>query len=241
MQSLFAPLKNAVMAFFKHDVALRRGEGRVRLVLEDRLREPAPRPPSKLERAVLKETRELTLAREELARVLDEDKSLRSTMRHLAFVEHALQKKGWRGLYKVPLEVLQKALSQLEDLVTNWSPEGLACLRSKMAVAVIDREHHNPEAEADAYRTAAVLDHSPAEAAQEAIETAMASTEDEDAALLAAYAAMGVVAPGAEAAEQPAAVELQGELGSRSAKALARNAPRHPAEAADIRLRDLPA
>src|SRR6187399_1955882 len=99
-QSPLAPLKNAVLAFFKHDVAVRRGDGGVRLVLEDRVREPAQRPPSKNERAAAKETRELTLAREELARVLDQDTALRSTLRHLAFVEHALQKKGWRGLYK---------------------------------------------------------------------------------------------------------------------------------------------
>lgn len=232
--SLFSPLKQAVLAFFKHDLALRRDEGRVRLVLEDRLVEPAKRPLSRAQVAANKESQELAQAREELARVLDQDNKLRAKVRHLAFVEHALEKKGWRGLYKVPLEVLQKALEQLEGLVTNWSPAGLACLRSKMAVAAIDREHNNPEREADAYRTAAVFDSPPMVAAQ-AIENAKAtSIEDEDAALLAAYAAMGVDTPAAE----PVVVEMQGELGSRSARDLARSASRAPqTQAADIRLR----
>lgn len=222
---LLSPLKNAVLAFFRYDVTLRRSAGQVRLVLEDRVHEPKGKPQSRAERAAQKDSHELQLARQELARVLDEDPRLRSRMRHLAFVEHALEKKGWRGLYKVPLDVLQKALQQLEDLVTNWSPEGLACLRSKMAVAVMDREHDNPEAEGDAYRTAAILDN-PVQIAAQAIEQAQASAEDEDAALRAAYEALGVSTPGTP----PAEVEVQGELGSRATPAPAK---------VDIRLRTL--
>jgi hypothetical protein len=235
--TLFAPLKKAVFAFFKHDVALRRAEGRVRLVLEDRPHEPKSKAPSRAEQERHKEAGQLSLARQELARVLDDDPRLRTTMRHLAFVEHALERKGWRGLYRVPLEVLQKALAQLEELVTNWSPEGLACLRSKMAVAVIDREHDNEaDAEADAYRTTAVLENPPMVAAQ-AIKAAQVSSEDEDVALRAAYEMLGLVAPGSDAAP----VEMQGDLGSRSAKGMARSAARVPAASApaDIRLRDL--
>lgn len=238
--SRFELLKKAMLAFFKHDVALRRSDAGVRLVLEDRLQPAAVKPPSRAEQSALKDERELAEARTELARALDEDSSLRSRMRHLAFVEHALAKKGWRGLYKVPLDVLQKALAQLEGLVHNWSPAGLACLRSKMAVAVIDREHQDPGGrEADAYRTAAVLDSAPQLAAQ-AIDDAKAaaSDEDEDAALMAAYAALGTVAP-ASLQRPAAAVEMQGELGSRSAKMLVRSAARGSAEAVDIRLRDL--
>lgn len=238
--TFFSPLKRAVLAFFKHDVTLRRDDGRVRLVLEDRICEPKARPLTKAEQTAKKADRELALARDELARVLDDDPSLRSTLRHLAFVEHALEKKGWRGLYKVPLEVLDKALEQLENLVTNWSPEGLAALRSKMAVAVMDREHEEPDADAQAQ--ASMLE-SPQVLAERVIETAMASSsDDEDAALLAAYAAMGV-ASSAPADVPETAVELQGELGSRSARDLARGGARSPASAAptplEIRLRDL--
>ena len=47
-------------------------------------------------------------------------------------------------------EVLTHALEQLEGLVTNWSPVGLATLRSKMAVAIIEREHIRSAGRGDA-------------------------------------------------------------------------------------------
>jgi len=229
--NLFSPVRRAVRAFFKQDVKLQRGGTGVRLVLEDRLAAPAARPLTRAELQDQKDKQALKGARDELARVLDEDARGRSNLRHLAFVEHALEKKGWRGLYKIPLPVLQKGLEQLEAQVSNWSPAGLACLRSKMAVAVIDREHQDVDKEADAYRTAAVLDNPP-EAAALAIDAARGQAEevDDDAALLAAYATLGTVAPGG-------AVEMQGELGSPSAKALPRERVSPVAE--PIRLRDL--
>jgi hypothetical protein len=128
----------------------------------------------------------------------------RQTMRHLVFVEQALAKKGLKALHKLPLDVLQHALAQLEGLVTNWSPVGLASLRSKMAVAIIDRDHLDHDAEADVYRTAAVLD-APCPRPVCAPESALGPSDDD--ALAAAYAALGAVAPGA--------VETQSELGSR--------------------------
>ena len=233
-------LAKAVRAFFRHDLALRRGGGGLRIVLEDpALKRPADRPPTKAELAAARAEQELVQSRSELAQLLDQDAALRSKVRHLAFVEQALAKKGWRGLYKVPMELLQRALDQLETLVTNWSPVGLACLRSKMAVAIIDREHQDDDAEADAYRTAAVLDNPPSLAAQ-AIEDARAATDDEeDAVLKAAYAALGALAPDGGAGPSTA-VQLHAELGSPSAKALARSSAKPAAGGAgDIRLRDL--
>jgi hypothetical protein len=225
--SILGRLRHAALAFFKHDLVLQRDEaGARRIRLQDRTR-PVVCVPNRAELAAKKEQAQLDAARRELAELLDREASLRMTLRHLAFVEQALQKKGWRGLYKVPLELLEKALQQLEALVTNWSAEGLACLRSKMAVTLIDREHQD-EDEASAYKTAAVLDAPPAIAAQ-AIDAAraraIASEEpalpepdaDEAAALQAAYAALGVSMPA-----ELGGVELQGELGSPSAKALAR-------------------
>jgi hypothetical protein len=224
-------LRDAALAFFKHDLVVQRDEaGARRIRLQDRSRPAAPAP-SRADVAARRERAQLDAARRELAELLDHDDSLRTTLRHLAFIEQALQKKGWRGLYKVPLELLEKALQQLEALVTNWSAEGLACLRSKMAVALIDREHQD-EDEASAYKTAAVLDSPPAVAAQ-AIDAAKARAlageepalpepaEDEAAALHAAYAALGVSMPA-----ELGGVELQGELGSPSAKALTRAAAR---------------
>jgi len=219
----FSALKRAFLAFFKHDLVLHRSDDGVRLALENRSQPQVPPPPSRAKVAAEREQRDLELARSELAALLDSNVGLRSTLRHLAFVEHALEKKGWRSLYKVPPDVLQSALRQFEGLVTNWSPAGLACLRSKMAVAVIDREHQDPDQEADAYKTAAVLDGPPALAAQ-AIRNAKASSTvaarlpvaeveaegevpdsdgDEDAAaLLAAYAGLGVGARAAKSAPQ---------------------------------------
>jgi hypothetical protein len=156
----------------------------------------------------------------------------RATLKQLVFVEHALQKKGLRALHKLPLPVLQKALEQFEGLVTNWSPAGLANLRSKMAVAIIDREHHDPSKEADAYRTAAVAEFEDVLPSQpmEACPEVQSISDDE--ALAAAYAALGSMAPAG-------VIELQGELGSSSTRALATPPPRPTESAGEIQIRKL--
>jgi hypothetical protein len=210
---LFQPLRAAAAAFFRHDLTLRRDGDAVRLALEQRDGPKSSRQ-SRAEAVVQREKEELALIRSELAALLNELPTTRQTMRHLVFVEQALAKKGLRALHKIPLDVLQRALEQLEGLVTNWSPVGLANLRSKMAVAIIDREHDNPQAEADAYRTAAVLE--PAAVRSAAAPPAAAADAGADgsdeAALAAAYAALGAVAPA------PVQVELQGELPAASAR-----------------------
>jgi len=60
----------------------------------------------------------------------------RLLMRHLAFVERALQLSGAEALAGLPPEVLQKGLVQLESLVRDWSSAGLAELRVRMADAL---------------------------------------------------------------------------------------------------------
>lgn len=229
--SLFSPLRQAAVAFFKHDVALRREEGGVQIVLEER----GPggerqRLPSRAELARQKEKAEVALMLEQLANLLDDMPETRQTMRHLVFVEQALAKKGLKALHKLPLDVMQHALSQLEGLVTNWSPVGLASLRSKMAVAIIDRDHLDHDAEADVYRTAAVLDGpSPPPPPVVAPESGLGPSDDE--ALAAAYAALGALAP--------SGVETQAELGSRSARAVSPPPPRHSELGGEIKLREL--
>ena len=221
-------LRHAAAAFFRHDLALRRGEDGVHIVLAER--PPAgdrKRAPSRAELALKKDSAELALMLQQLRALLAELPQARQTLRHLVFVEQALAKKGLRALHKLPLEVLQRALEQLEGLVTNWSPTGLASLRSKMAVAIIDREHMDPDAEADAYRTVAVLD---AEPLQEPLPQVESCTDDD--ALAAAYAAFGSLAP------ETAAVELHSELGSPSARAVA-PPPARAGDGVEIRLREL--
>jgi hypothetical protein len=218
LSSFVQSLRAASAAFFKHDVALKRADDGVRIVLKQRPGDA--RAPTREEIAVRREGQELALMQAQLAELLGELPETRHTMRHLVFVEQALAKKGLKALHKLPLDVLQRALEQLEGLVTNWSPVGLASLRSKMAVAIIDREHQDPEAEADAYRTAAVLDHAPAQPPVEVEE------RSDDEALAAAYAALGNLAPGGTAG-----VELQGELGSQASRAVERRAQRPAARA----------
>jgi hypothetical protein len=221
LQKVFSPVRQIWALVFSRDVSLCRDEGSLRIVLAEAGASPgAPRPPTREQIKLKKEAQELALMRQQLADLLDLGNSTRHTMRHLVFLEQALAKKGLRALHKLPLDVLERALEQFEGLVTNWSPAGLASLRSKMAVAIIDREHMDLDAEADAYNTSAVMEAAP-RAPQACLrpeaEAPMHSAEitDEDA-LAAAYAALGV------GTVNSSDVQTQVELGSPSARAVTR-------------------
>jgi hypothetical protein len=238
LNRMINPLRQAAAAFFKHDVALKRQAEGLQIVLEARAPEPKKLKPkdARLEAARQKEKHEQALVVDQLAALLAEYPEARTTLRHLVFVESSVRKKGLKILHKLPLDVMQRALEQLEGLVTNWSPEGLANLRSKMAVAILDREHMDADAEADNPRTAAVLDSGAQETTLPPPPAAGLPEEDssasDDDALAAAYAALGAMAPSGE-------IELQGELGSRSAKAVATPLPRVTESAGEIELRVL--
>ena len=233
MTSLFSAistLRNGVRAFFKADVRLQRAEGGVRIVLDDSATPSRPARESKVDAAARREQSDLGKMSVALTALLDELPENRTALRHLAFIEHALDKKGARALYKVPLDVLKRALEQFEGVVTNWSDEGLACLRSKMAVAIIDREVCDQPTEEDAYRTAAILDAPLAhpepldeEGAAEA-ELALLAAYGELVAAAAAPADPGTPAAASGLALEPAAIEMQGELNSPSARALVKAA-----------------
>ena len=234
----FQMISKAAKAFFKADVRVRRGENGLEVVLDDpdqvpKAAAPGAKPRDKARVDPQQERERLVLAQVQasLARLLDELPENRSTLRHLAFIEHALQKKGLRALHKVPYDVLKRALDQFEGVVVNWSDEGLATLRSKMAVTLIERE---PEAVAAA---------APPEAPNSVTDTAPLAhpvdlegddAAEAEAALMAAYGS--VVMPELELTPvaDDAAVEVQGELNSPSGKALAKAVRRgdvvHPAE-----------
>jgi hypothetical protein len=236
LSRIFKPISVAAAAFFRHDLALRRGRQGVEIVLEPRL--PDGIKPSR-KNAVVDEARrkargELDLLLTQLKELLDEVPETRVALKQLVFVEHALQKKGLKALHKLPLPVLQKALEQFEGLVTNWSPAGLANLRSKMAVAIIDREHHDPSKEADAYRTASVAEPEDLLPSQPMEHHPEVDSISDDEALAAAYAALGSMAPAG-------VFELQGELGSTSTRALAMPPPRPTESAGEIQIRKLEA
>ncbi|MDP2004857.1 MAG: hypothetical protein Q8K45_04210 [Rubrivivax sp.] len=209
--SLLKRVSKGFTAFFTHDVEIKRAPEGVQLVLLEHSAAAAKALTREQEAARLAK-QELALMRSQLAELLDELPETRHTLRHLVFVEHAIGKHGLKALHKLPVDVMERALSQFEGLVTNWSPVGLASLRSKMAVAIIDRDHRNPNADDEAHRTAAVIDTLP-----EAPPPEVHDSTDDDA-LAAAYAALGHLAP--------SAVEVQGELDSPSARVLDREAAR---------------
>jgi hypothetical protein len=253
MISVLAPLGKAVRAFFKSDVRLRRDDSGLHVVFENQAPAPAKRGKKKkhLDAAAEREAREFERMTASLTALLDHGPDNRSVLRHLVFIEGALQKKGGRALYKVPYEVLRHALTQFEGVVTNWSDEGLACLRSKMAVALIEREQDARD-DPDLNSSVMALEVTTLEHPEE-IEAA--DVEDAQAALLAAYGAAAVsgVAPAAASPSQPAepisgfvpiddgaGVQVQGELQSPSARALARAAKAGASrEKVDLHLREL--
>lgn len=75
----------------------------------------------------------------QLADLLSRHPEAPAVLKHLAVFERALRKKGETVFGEAPVELLQGALRQLEVLVTDWSARGLAELRSRLAVAVIER------------------------------------------------------------------------------------------------------
>lgn len=237
LSKFFSPLRQAAEAFFKHDLALRRDAAGLQIVLEARPaapKEPGTKPRSGKPASAQREQEVLALMLEQLGALLAEVPSTRSALPHLGFVEQALRKKGLRALDKLPLEVLQRALEQLESLVTNWSPVGLASLRSKMAVAIIGREQMAPEQQAAAEAEAGTNESRAEPAEIDALVLSEQEANENHQALAAAYAALSPMAPTAD-------IEFQMELGSPSSKAIAPRAASTPEAAGELRLIELEA
>jgi hypothetical protein len=68
--------------------------------------------------------------------VLDRHAASRSVLAHLSVVEQALEHNGLQALEDVPADVLGRALSQLEMLVSDWSESGIAALRAQIKAAM---------------------------------------------------------------------------------------------------------
>lgn len=83
---------------------------------------------------------ELEQVRAALADVLGQHPQARTVLRYVQALDHGLRKKGRHALDDLPVDVIRRALGQLETLVTDWSPAGLDLLRSKAAVAIASRE-----------------------------------------------------------------------------------------------------
>jgi hypothetical protein len=75
----------------------------------------------------------------DLKHLLDQHASTRKLMRHLGFIERTLRRGGLPALERVPVKVVARSLAELESLVWDWSPVGLAELRSRLAVMLKNR------------------------------------------------------------------------------------------------------
>ena len=117
----------------------------------------------------------------DLAWLLDQHESARQLMRHLGYVERVLHRGGIDALEELPVKILARALTELERMVTDWSPVGLAELRSRMAVMLKNRPAESrtePMAQFDATQRAIVteVEHSVFEESQRN----WANVDDED-------------------------------------------------------------
>lgn len=201
---LLDTVRKAHAAIFRQHLSLRHSDGGVHLVLEPRSDATPQRGklPTSEEKAARKQADELNLVLQQLGALLDDQAEIRHVMRHLAYVEHALAKSGVPVLRTLPLDLLQRALHQLEGLVINWSPEGLAALRSKMAVAIIEleRQASAKEAPQELYRSTLPV------ALDDAANLPTVQEHCDQATLSAVYAALGSAAPaGVDAQPQLAA------------------------------------
>ena len=201
IDALTKPLRRAYSVVFREHVSLVVQKQGVRVVLRERPMVPAQgQPPSAAELAARREQEKFRLMQQQLAELLDDLPETRETLRHLVFVEQALARKGLRALNRLPVDVLKRALEQLEGLVVNWSPVGLATLRSRIAVALIEREDvpEDPVADADDFQASSALHSVP----DKAFESGLDVSSDDDA-LAAAYAALGNLAPAAASPSRP--------------------------------------
>lgn len=178
---MFDGIKRAARAFFVEDLRVRRDERGLRIVFESG---PAGESQSPLERAHqeaeqrrLKQVHDI---RAQLARLFETHPGLGVAGSPMHAIDRALAAQGLAFLDSVPLAVLRPALEAFEAAVIDWSPAGLAYLRSRMAVALRER----------AAREAADVGDTSALPVVSEVSMGVAGRDDEQAALLAAYGAV---------------------------------------------------
>jgi hypothetical protein len=174
---MFESVRRVARAIFVDDLRLQRDERGVRVVLSPSGEgDGAPAPPRPGDAAAER----LHRIRTQLDVVMGESPGIRRRLQELAYVEQMLGEMGLALLERAPLAVLAKAQQQLEDQIVDWSPTGLADLRSLMAVAVKTRRTQGEKE--------VMPDAAPAR-------TDAAPASEEEAALLAAYGASGSAPP----------------------------------------------
>ena len=183
--TMFAPLMRALRAIFVDELQLQRGPRGLSLGLQRKAKAPSAKraPAPDKTKAQLAASTELAPIQRDLATLFDSMPGSRRALCHLAYVEQELTEQGLARLQTMALNPLRQALGELENAVVNWSPTGLASLRSKMAVALREREAASDGEEVDVPASRANLP------APEVFESRSETTDADldQAALLAAY------------------------------------------------------
>ncbi len=140
-----------VRSTFLAQVRLKRLEGKLHVVLQDSRgagsksvpkASPSPEAPRKLNTLPVlgADTAQIARMEEAMAQVLDQHVSTRKVMRHLGYLERALQKQGAQCFVVLPLEVLRPALLQLKSVMGPAPSQGLTELHACLVVMVVERE-----------------------------------------------------------------------------------------------------
>lgn len=129
---------HSVSTFFKRPLSVENGEIKLGVARS-----------TLLAKARADERKHVRRMRADLFFMLEQHPASRELVRALALVERTLQRSGFEGVDALPQKVLARALTELERLVRDWSPEGLAELRSRLAVLVktkpVEAERAAPE------------------------------------------------------------------------------------------------
>jgi len=75
--------------------------------------------------------------------VLDRHPTSRSVLVHLGLLEKAMSRHGLKALDDMPADILQRAMSQFDTLVSDWSPAPLAALRAKIKTVLLAHQRAN--------------------------------------------------------------------------------------------------
>ncbi|XVJ70313.1 MAG: hypothetical protein HEQ39_12190 [Rhizobacter sp.] len=78
--------------------------------------------------------------KKELRELLRQHPQTKKLLRHLAYVEQTLRHDGLQAVDDLPMDVLHKALTQLETLVANWSALGLGEIRSRLSLLIKNKK-----------------------------------------------------------------------------------------------------
>jgi hypothetical protein len=135
-----------VQELFNRKLRVERRGAQIHVLLD-----PTPSKPAAAEAADVASARRaeaLRLAQADLRQLLDRHADTRHVVPHLSYVEQVIARSGLRGIGRLPLPVLHKALTQLESLIHDDPAAGLAELRRRLAGVIAVRLGGTPNVQA---------------------------------------------------------------------------------------------